>query len=569
MNYDEYIQNTMSDPSFCPVTLYAMRVKDNTIITGNSVKKACERHLNDIRKSSEGGSEWIFDRKRADHIFQFYSSFVRHSKGELAGQTVKLELWQKFIVGSLMGWIHKETGNRRFTLAYNQLARKNGKSLLSSGLMLYLFMIDKANGEGADVYTASVKKDTAKIVWQDCMNMVKASPVLRKHVKVQESYSTLRYKTGVLKALSADNGQDGLSIAGFSLDECHLLPTSAMYDVLVSGTGAKASPLGFLITTAGESKGATSWCYEFYEYCKQILNSTVENDNLFIYIAEMDAESEIHDPSNFIKSNPNLNVSVTLESLEQAYKRATDGGEMDNFLIKHMNMWIQRKDAYFPLDRWGDKPLPQLEGKECYLGIDLSSKLDLTSVSAVFPLDNGEYAVLNHNFMPADSITAKEQQDKVPYTRWIKNGYITATTGDVVDIEYIFNYIVGLSKKYKIVSCNLDPWNATALMTMLDQEGFTVNEIRQGFRSLSEPIKFTKGLMLEDKFIHGNNPVLRFATANAVAVYDANENVILSKAKSINRIDPIASTVTAMTQAMMHWNNESLDQHIDENYSIW
>lgn len=569
MNYEDYINVVYKDPTFCPVTTYALHVVNNEIVTGNSVRKACERHLNDLRKSSEGGSEWIFDRNRADHIFKFYQSFVKHSKGDLAGTTVKLELWQKFIVGSLMGWIHKETGNRRFTLAYNQLARKNGKSLLSSGLMLYMFMIDKANGDGAEVYTASVKKDTAKIVWTDCMRMVKSSPVLRKHVKVQESYSTLKYGNNVLKALSADSGQDGLNIASYSLDECHLMPSSAMYDVLVSGTGSKASPLGFLITTAGESKGGTSWCYEFYEYCKQILNSTVENDNLFIYIAEMDSENEIHDPNNWIKSNPNLEVSVTLESLKQAYKRATDGGEMDNFLIKHMNMWIQRKDAYFPVDKWGDHPLPQLEGQECFIGIDLSSKLDLTSVSAIFPLENGEYAVLNHNFMPADSVSNKERQDKVPYSRWIKKGYITATTGDVVDIEYIFNYIVELSKKYKIVSCNLDPWNATALEVLLDQEGFTVNEVRQGYRSLSEPIKFTKELMVQEKFIHGNNPVLKWATSNAVPAYDANENVVLSKAKSINRIDPIASTVTAMTQAMLHGNDESLEKHIDENYSIW
>lgn len=245
-----------------------------------------------------------------------------------------------------------------------------------------------------------------------------------------------------------------------------------MYNVLVSGMGSRRNPLGFIITTAGESRGGTSPCYMFYEYCKQVLSLTVENNNLFVYIAEMDSEEEIHDSTNWIKSNPNLDVSVKMTSLQQAYLRAKDGGEMDNFLIKHMNRWIQRKDAYFPLNRWDNKPFPELTGRECYIGVDLTKE-------------------------------------------------------------------------------------------------YTVHEVRQGYKSLSEPIKFTKELLMQGKLLHGNNPVLKWCTANAVPQFDANKNVILNKAKCINRIDAIASTITAMTQAMMHFNNQSLDRHIDEKYSIW
>ncbi|MGE7604935.1 terminase large subunit, partial [Peribacillus sp. NPDC097675] len=381
MNYAEYIESVKNDPLFCPVTLYSLKVIDLSIKAGKSVQQACMRHIEDLKKSF-GNSEWEFSRKRANHIFSFYEVYAKHSKGEWAGQPVTLELWQKFIVGSLMGWVHKEKQTRRFTLSYTQIGRKNGKSLLSSGLSLYMFMID--NEAGAECYCASVKRDTAKIVWLDAMRMVKASPLLRKNVRVQESLSTMKNGNAVLKALSADSGQDGLNIHFFSLDEYHLARDNKMYDVLVSAMGSRRNPLGFIITTAGESKGGTSPCYMFYEYCKQVLSHTVENESLFIYIAEMDSEEEIHDSSNWIKSNPNLGVSVKLDSLEQAYLRAKDGGEMDNFLIKHMNRWIQRKDAFFPLDHWGDKPLPNLDGKECYIGIDLSSKIDLTSVTAVF-----------------------------------------------------------------------------------------------------------------------------------------------------------------------------------------
>lgn len=569
MNYEQYIELSKNDPSFCPVTHYSLLVNSLSIKTGKSVQMACKRHLKDLEHSFDNcyNYEYEFSRERANHIYKFVETFCKHSKGEWSGKSVQLELWQKFIFGSLMGWIRKDDKRRRFTLSYTQIARKNGKSLLSSALSLYMFMIDKE--PGSECYCASVKRDTAKIVWLDSMRMIKSSPLLRKDVKIQESFSTMWYGNNVMKALSADSGQDGLNIHCFSLDEYHLAKDNKMYEVLVSGMGSRRNPLGFIITTAGESRGGTSPCYEFYEYCKQILKGVVDNENLFIYIAEMDSEEEMHDPSNWIKSNPNLNVSVKLESLEQAYKRAMDGNEKDNFLIKNMNMWIQRKDAYFPLDRWSDKPLPQLEGNECYLGIDMSSKIDLTSVSAVFPLENGEYAVENMCFMPEDSITAKEKQDKVPYRRWVKEGYIILTPGDVVDIEYIFKYIQSLSEKYKVLNIGVDPWNATALMTKLDNEGYTVLEVRQGYKSLSESIKFTKELIIQGKLIHGNNPVLKWCTANAVPQFDTNENVVLNKAKSINRIDAIAATITAMTQARLHDYNNTLDKHIDENYSIW
>lgn len=566
MNFKTYCESASEDANFCPVTNYALDVLESKILTGIPVRQACQRHIDDLERSFDGNLEYEFSRDRANHVFKFFEVYCKHSKGEWAGQPVTLEPWQKFIVGSLMGWVHQVRETRRFTLSYTQIARKQGKSLLSSGLMLYLFMID--NEPGAEVYCASIKRDTAKIVWTDAMRMVKASPMLRKHVKVQESFATMKYKDNSLKALSADSGQDGLNIHGFSLDEYHLLPTNSMYEVLVSGMQARRNPLGFIITTAGESKGGTTPCYNLYEYGKQVLKGILQNENFFFYIAEMQPE-EIHDPDNWIKSNPNLGVSVQLEALEQAYLRAKDGGEMDNFMIKHMNLWIQRKDAYFPLDRWDDNKLPDLIGRECYIGVDLSSKLDLTSVSAVFPMDDGTFAVLNHNFMPADSLSGKERIDKVPYARWAKEGHLTLTSGEVVDVEFVFEYIKELATKYDIVNIGLDPWNATSLMTMLDNDGFTVHEVRQGYKSLSEAIKFTKELLIQRKLQHGNNPILRWCVANAVPVFDANENVVLSKAKSINRIDAIASTVTAMTQAMQHGNIDSLERHIDENYKIW
>src|SRR5699024_4651310 len=280
MNYDDFIQEVKNDPQFCPTTAYALEVNSKRLKTGKSVTNACKRHLNDLKRSY-GEFPYRFDQKRAEHIFRFFEKFTKHSKGEWSGQSIKLESWQKFIVGSLFGWVHKSDERRRFTLSYTQISRKQGKSLLSSAISLYMFLID--NEPGAECYTASIKRDTAKIVWNDAMRMVKASPLLRKNVRIQESLNTMTYGDNVLKALSADSGQDGLNIHYFSLDEYHLLKDNGMYDVLVSGMGARKNPLGFIITTAGESRGGTSPCYQMYEYGKQVLDGTLTNENMFFY----------------------------------------------------------------------------------------------------------------------------------------------------------------------------------------------------------------------------------------------------------------------------------------------
>lgn len=570
MKYKEYIEQVKKDPLFCPTTTYSLEVIENNITTGKSAIQACKRHLEDLKKSLENEEyKYRFDRAKANHVFKFFDKFIKHTKGSLAKTPVKLELWENFIIGNLFGWVYKDTGLRKFNLSYTQVARKNGKSLISSGISIYMFIADKE--PGAECYCASVKKDTAKIVFTDAMKIIRQDNNLRKHIRIQESLSTMHYKNNIFKAISGDKDQDGYNIHYCNIDEYHLFKTNEMYEVLISGTQARLQPLLNIITTAGESRGATSPCYQMYEYCKQILNGILENENIFIYIAEMDENDDIYEPKNWIKSNPNLGVSITLDALEKAFIRARDNNEMDNFRIKHLNTWIQRKDAYFPMDKWEIQKLNtnDLEGKECYIGIDLSSKIDLTGVSAVFPLENGKYAVINRCFIPSESIYEKEIKDRVPYSRWIKEGYIKATTGDVVDIEYIFNYIVELSKKYDIRSIGCDPWNATALMTKLDAEGFEVVEVRQGYKTLSEPTKFTKELIMTNKLLHYNNPVLKWCMANAVPKYDANENVVLDKAKSINRIDAVASTITAMTRAMLHELDANLNKHIEsENFSF-
>lgn len=566
MTANSYIEQVRLDPSFCPTTAYALGVIEYETCAGESVRKACERHVNDLRRSFDS-FEYEFSRKKAQKIYNFFDKFVRHTKGELAGEKVKLEPWQQFILGSLIGWVSKSTGYRRFDLSYVQIARKNGKSLLSSGLTLYMLTAD--GEKGAEVYCASVKQAAAKIVFDDSMKMLLKSYPLRKRARVQKSLSTIHFGDSILKALSADKSQDGLNIHFVSYDEFHLEKTREMYDVLISATGARKQPLFFIITTAGESRGMTSPCYKQYEYSRQVLNGTVENENVFAFIAEMDKGDDVNNPENWVKSNPNIDVSTSLASLKKAYARAVQNDELANFKIKHLNMWIDSKDAYFPVSRLEEKEIPELLGKECYIGIDLSAKTDLTAVSAVFPLDNGEYAILNHCFTPEATLDERARRDRVNYRKWEQDGYLTAIDGEVIDQEFVFNLIEDWNDKFNILNIGLDTWSASTLMVKLDKAGYEVTEVRQGHRTLSEPIKFIKQLMLTQKLNTLNNPLLKWCLGNAIVKKDANENVVLDKAKSINRIDAAAATVNGFVEAILHNESDSINDHFDDDYSIW
>jgi len=541
------------------VTQYAERVLDGEIVAGRWVRLACERHLRDLERAGTDEFPYVFRPELGDRVFDFFT-YCRHVQGPLARQPIILELWQRFILGSIFGWVHRETGLRRYRQAYVQVARKNGKSTMLSGLSLYMLMAD---GElGSQVYATATKKDQAKIVYDAARIMASRSPDLLKRLEPGRARIEHLASDSFMMPLSRDTKSlDGFNPHLGIVDEYHAHPTAEMVELLKSGMGQRLQPLLFIITTAGFDLNAP--CYAEYQYCTRILERQVENERYFVYIAQLDPDDNPQDESVWIKANPLLAASEHgMEYLRGELQEALDDPrKMRNFLTKNLNMWVDQRDqGYMPMERWracaasDDNPMPDLTGRACYIGVDLSSKIDLTSVAVEFPLGGGRFAVLSHSFIPREKMLERMKTDRQPFDVWEQQGWVTVIPGAVVDQQAIIDWIETqvAEQDWNVQEVCVDPWNATQFGIEMQKLGYTVVEVVQGIRTLSEPTKDFRERVFQRQIVHDGSPVLAWAMGNAVTKQDHNGNIMLDKAKSRERIDPAAALMNAHVRAMHH-----------------
>ncbi|BDR82547.1 terminase large subunit [Clostridium tetani] len=543
-------------------TKYAKEVLAGNIITGELVKLACKRHMEDLKRSKTRNFNYKFDVELAEKHIDFFK-LLQHSKGEKAGQPIELELWQCFRIGSVFGWINKKTHLRRFFEAYNQVARKNGKSTEAAGIGIEMLTID--GEQGAEVYSAATKKEQARIIFEEAVRMVKASPYIKKHLDVYKLNINMPITNSKFEPLSSDaNSLDGLNIHCGLIDELHAHKTRDVYDVLVTATGARKQPLIWMVTTAGFNTNGI--CAEKYDYAVKVLNGSVLDDSFFAYIAQPDENDDPFDENTWYKANPNLGISVNIDDLRKKAKQAKEiPAALTNFMVKHLNLWVTAETAWMNMIKYKEceeaneeYDIKELEGRSCYCGIDLSATTDITAVTLEFPLDNGYFAWLTHCFIPEENIVEKERKDKVPYLAWEREGYLTLTPGSVIDYNWILSYVMEKAKNYNILELDYDPWNATQFANNAMNEGFECVEIRQGYRTLSEPTKDVEKLVLQKKLITFNNPILRWAFSNAVAKPDPAGNIKLDKSKATQRIDPVISGITAHVRGMLDTTYENI-----------
>jgi phage terminase large subunit-like protein len=551
---------------------YCHDVLSGEIIACQKHKWACQRFLRDIEREGTDEFPYIFDEEKALRFLKWMTLF-KHTKGKLAGQHIKPHPIQIFVFGNIYGWVHKDTGLRRFKKAYWQVARKNAKSQSLACVGSYEAF---AFGESmAEVYIGATKTEQSKIVWNEIKAQIQGCDFLKGKYKI--AYGKIEHlkSSSFIAALSKDAGKtgDGLNVQCGIIDEYHAHPTSEIYDVLVSGMGARPQPLMMIITTAGFELQHPCYSVE-YQYVSKILdpNNPIENDEYFVMINELDKDDDIKDEKNWEKANPILcSYEEGVNFLRGELKAALDVPEkMRNFLTKNMNIWVDMKDnGYMDMSKWvdcgQDFDLSILEGLECVVGVDLSSKIDLTSVGFEFK-KNGKYIVLSHSFMPEDTLDRKRKTDKVPYDLWVQQGWITTTPGAVVDYNFIKSYIKNFEQQYnvKVREICADPWNATQFMQDMEAEGYTVVEIRQGIQTLGGATKDFREQVYQGNVIHNNNPVLTWALSNAVTRQDANENIMLDKSKSTERIDPIAAILNAHVRAMLRIETVDINEITEE-----
>jgi phage terminase large subunit-like protein len=526
-------------------------VLNDKIVAGEWVRKACQRHRDDRQHGKKRGI-W-FDENSAAKAIRFFA-LLRHSKGEWAGQVFVLEPWQQFIVWCLFGWKREGTDFRRFRTAYLEVARKNGKSTLMAGIGLYLFFAD--NEPGAEVYTAATKRDQAKIVWGEAKRMVQSSPGLRSQIGVYVSNMHIPESASKFEPLGADEDSlDGLNIHAAIVDELHAHKTRNVWDVLETATGSRRQPIQLAVTTAGHDRHTI--CWEQHEYVEKILDKVLEDDTYFGLIYTTDPKDDWQDQSLWIKSNPNIGVSVKEDDLIRKAERAREvPTALNAFLRLHMNQWTESETRWLSPESWNkcaDAVNPDaLRGRICYGGLDLSTTTDLSAFILVFPplTEDDKYELLCRFFVPQDNIAARVKRDRVPYDVWIRQGLIKATPGNVIDYAFILNQIDEDSQNFDLREIAFDRWGAAKITQDLQDRGLEVVAFGQGFQSMSAPSKELEKLVLGQQLSHGGNAVLSWMMSNVVMRTDPAGNLKPDKEKSREKIDGVVAAIMALDRAL-------------------
>nr|DAU84372.1 MAG TPA: Large Terminase [Caudoviricetes sp.] len=569
------------------IKTYAQDCISGRVISGQKHKWACMRFLKDIDRIGLTDFPYIWNEQQAENIVEWFR-LLRHSKGVLAKKPIELTLWQKFRICQLYGWIHKDTGMRRFKKYFTEVARKNAKSQEEAGIALYEAAVTSTkNGEVYEIYTAGTKREQSKIVFGEAGLMLQGSPLRTKFKITRDSVTHIKTKS-TIKPLSKDDGKsgDGSNPALLILDEYHQHKTTEFYDLGI-GSNTK-EPLLMIITTAGMD--LTYPCYVTeYQYCSKVLdpNTDVENDEYLIDICEMDPEdyediTNLDNEELWKKANPiRMTYPEGIEKIRGEYKIAREQSEhMTAFLTKCLDVWVQAKEGgYMDMAKWKDcelKELPiELYGQPVYVGFDMSAKTDLTSVTFMIPYLSGEYdgngkEIVKYYFWTHSFIPTREKlhehivKDKVPYDAWERQGFLEVTDTPIVDQGRVMRYVMEECEKYnlKIQCLCFDPANASKLMMDLSDEGYDVEEVFQSHKHLNEATQGFREQVFCKNVGYLPNPLLNYAMSNAV-VRQSNGLIKIDKDATTKRIDPVDATLCAYKLAMFHQFGDDYGDYID------
>lgn len=503
-----------------------------------------------------------YDEALADYAVNFIECLC-HTKGTWAGKPFKLLDWQIQIIRDLFGTI-KPNGYRQFNTAYIEIPKKNGKSELAAAVALLLCCGD--GEQRAEIYGCAADRGQATIVFDVAADMVRMCPALNKRCKILTSQKRILYTptNSFYQVLSAEAySKHGFNIHGVVFDELHTQPNRKLFDVMTKGSGdARMQPLYFLITTAGTD--TNSICYETHQKAKDILEGRKIDPTFYPVIYGASEEEDWTDPKVWLKSNPSLGETIGMDKVEAACESAKQNpGEENSFRQLRLNQWVKQAVRWMPMDKWDACAFPvneeMLEGRVCYGGLDLSSTTDLTSFCLVFPPEDEEepFYVLPYFWVPEDTLDLRVKRDHVPYDVWNRQGYLETTEGNVVHYGYIEKFIERLGERFNIRDIAFDRWGATQMSQDLENMGFTVVPMGQGFASMSPPTKELMKLTLEKKIAHGGHPVLRWNMDNIFIRTDPAGNIKADKAKSTEKIDGAIAMIMALDRAIRCGNDTS------------
>lgn len=523
------------------------------------------------------GDDFIFEEELAERVIEFYETRLRHIEGRVAGQLFKLEPWQKAWVGNLFGWVHRDTGLRRYRESLLYVPRKNGKTPLVAGLILFMLKYDGKptpwpdwerieKEAGVQAYSGAADREQASLLWTWATGFLKRDDALRPGFRSLRSTKTIEHTDGVdtaeFKALSSDaDTKHGKNSHLVAAEELHAHKGPDLFNTLSTSTASREQPLLVSLTTAdtvGESV-----CNEKYDYACKVRDGVIEDDAFLPCIYEAMIDDDWTDPEVWAKANPNLGVSVSEEYLRREMKRAQEQPSAINDILRlHLNVRTAAEKAWFAPGDW-EKGMREglageLVGEPCFGGLDLSKTVDLTSFALWFPTRK---AVLIWYWIPRETALKAERRDHVPYLAWERQGHIRFTEGNVVDYGAIRDELVGeldengepktlgILRTYAPACVGYDPWNATQFSQEMTDLGVRMVEVRQGYKTMSEPSKELERLVVGLEHQHEGNPVSAFCAANVMLARDPAGNIKPDKDKSRQKIDGIVAEIVAISAA--------------------
>jgi len=541
-------------------TDYALRVTAGEILAGPWVRLACKRHLADLEAGPARGLEW--HPGRAEHAIDFIQC-LRHYQGAHAGKRFILSPWQRFVVGSCFGWYAAE-GQRRFRIAYVEIAKGNGKTPLAAAVALYALVAD---GEaGAEVYSAATSRDQASICFNDAKQFVMACAPLMNRLEVGHNNIAYLATSSYLRTVSAEGrGLDGKRPHVVIVDELHEHPSATVTEKMRAGTKGRTRALIFEITNSGYDQ--TTVCFEHHDYSIKVLQGVIENDSWFAFIAALDkGEDPFADEACWPKANPNLGVSVTPQYLREQVMEARDLPSKRNLVLRlNFCRWTEASESWTDLDHWDLCNTPvqtsALAGRRCYGGLDLASVSDFTALAWLFPPetepDTGLWQVVLRLYLPEAAVKKMREKHRLPVDKWVSDGLVTVTPGNVTDYGFIKRDIAADRELFNVQEIAFDRYNSSQLVTDLQDAGALMVGFGQGYASMSAPIKELERIYMSHRLATGGHKVLRWMATNVVATKDAADNVKFDRQKSTQKIDGMVAVAMALGRAMGDGNEKS------------
>lgn len=538
-----------------PILEYWSAINTGAVRVPQRVRKVYARLVSEI----ENPGEYVFNEARAARPIEFIERFCKHSKGEWAGQPVKLELFQKAFIAALFGFVHKDTGLRRFKETLFMVARKNGKSTMLAGIALYMLIAD---GEaGAEVYSTATKRDQARIIFDETHNMVRQSPELNQFVKKRKTDLYFPLGMGKFQALGKNaDTLDGLNAHCVIIDELHGVKDRNLYEVMKQSQSTRRQPLLIMITTAGTVRECIF--DDMYAYACGIVDGMFKDDTFLPIIYELDSREEWTDPAMWEKANPGIGKIKKVSDLAEKVERAKNSPkDLSGILCKDFNIRGTVTSAWLSFDAINNEKtfdLSRFRGCWAIGGADLSITTDLTCATLLM-IDKAteERFVTQMYWLPHDSFQERVQQDKIPYDKWYERGLLRLCRGNTINYSDVTAWFLEMVNEHGITPAWIyyDSYSARYWVDEMQGHGFNMVRCIQGAKTLSLPMQMMGADLTAKKINYNNHPILKWCLTNTGIQTDRNGNIVPVKAQAAKqRIDGAASLLDAYVGLYEHYN---------------